>query len=233
VNSDGARRGYFVTLEGPDGSGKSTQTVRLGARLRAAGVAVTVTREPGGTAVGERVREILLHSAELSPTPAADALLFSAARAQLVAEVIRPALDRGDVVVDDRHFDSTLAYQGYGAGLPIDQLRELTRLAVGDLRPDLTFLIDLPVEVGLGRKTGREVTRFEDRFDRAYHERVRAGFLALAAEEPDRFVVVDGTGSLEAIEEQLARTLLARLADAQVWPRGAGSEPDGHSLRIN
>ena len=149
----GRRRGFFLTLEGPEGSGKSTQAHRLAGRLTAAGYHCTVTREPGGTLLGEEVRKIILH--ELSPVPAADALLFNAARAQLVAEVIEPALARGDVVICDRFADSTLAYQGYGAGQSIEALRALAGYAAGDLVPDLTILIDLPVEEGLRRKRDR------------------------------------------------------------------------------
>jgi dTMP kinase len=206
------RRGFFLTFEGPDGSGKSIQAARLAARLVAAGYPCLATREPGGTPVGEAVRGILLHSRDLAPTPTADALLFSAARAQQVAEVIGPALARGDVVVCDRFSDSTLAYQGYGAGEPLDVLRELQRYATAGLVPDLTILIDLPVETGIARKTGEEITRFEARRDLAWHRRVRDGFLAMAAAEPRRFVVVDGSGSIEAVEAEVAAVALPRLA---------------------
>lgn len=238
------RSGFFVTLEGPDGSGKSTQANLLGAALQAAGYATTVTREPGGTRLGEAVREILLHSADLAPGPVADALLFSAARAQHVEEVIAPALARGDVVVCDRFLDSTLVYQGYAAGLPLEELRELGRFAVGDLTPDMTVLVDLPIEQGLGRKTGNEVTRFEERHDHAYHQRVREGFLALAASEPGRFVIVDGARVREAVAADIRKAVLGRLAGwsgpghranpAAGPPRrsSGGSEPEGPSMRI-
>ena len=245
MHVDGARgSGFFLTLEGPEGSGKSTQARRLADSLTAAGRRCVVTREPGGTRLGERVREILLHAADLSPVPAADALLFNAARAQLVAEVIEPALERGEVVICDRFADSTLAYQGYGAGQPLESLRRLNRFAVGDLEPDLTVLIDLPVEVGLGRKLGGEITRFEERVDVDFHRRVREGFLALAAAEPARFVVIDGRQAAAIVEASILETVEKRLAaKAQLTAVNTGcgtdgsaaaaSEPDRDSLRMN
>jgi dTMP kinase len=187
MHRDGGRgSGFFLTLEGPEGSGKSTQAQLLAARLTAAGRRCVVTREPGGTALGERIRDVLLHSDELAPTPATDVLLFNAARAQLAAEVILPALKRGEFVICDRFVDSTLAYQGYGAGQPLTQLAQIIRFAIGNLRPDLTILIDLPVEEGLRRKEGQETTRFEERESVEFHRRVRAGFLSLAARGGDR-----------------------------------------------
>jgi dTMP kinase len=195
-----ARRGWFVTLEGPEGAGKTVVAERLRVVLQARGVHVCSTREPGGTPLGERIRTILLeHLPDRVPLdPWADALLFNAARAQLVRQVIRPALDRGDVVLCARFTDSTLAYQGFGAGLPLDDLRALNAIATGGLEPDLTILLDLPVESGLARKAAGEQTRFESGFDLAFHRRIRDGFLALAADSP-RFVVVDATAPLEEV----------------------------------
>ncbi len=239
----GRRRGFFVTLEGPEGSGKSTQAHRLAGRLTAAGYHCTVTREPGGTLLGEEVRKIILD--ELNPVPAADALLFSAARAQLVAEVIEPALARGEVVICDRFADSTLAYQGYGAGQSIEALRALAGYVVGDLVPDLTILIDLPVEEGLSRKrNSAEINRFESTLDLAFHRRVRDGFLALSAAEPERFVVLDGLLSPEQTEVAVADALRPRLANKQALSRSNAepltydfrvdsSEPNGASVRMN
>ena len=195
-------KGRLITFEGPEGAGKTSQATRLCGWLRRLGLEVTLTREPGGTVTGEHIRELLLSADPEAPrlAPATDALLFNAARAQLVAEVIRPALARGEVVVCTRFADSTLAYQGYGSGLPLDELAAAERLATGGLRPDLTILLDLPVDVGLSRKRpGVEWTRFEASFDLAFHERVRVGFLALAVAEPDRFALIDATVSEEAV----------------------------------
>jgi dTMP kinase len=244
MHPEAPRHGFFVTLEGPDGSGKSTQAKLLAERLTAAGLPCVLVREPGGTALGEAVRQILLHARDLNPVPAADALLFNAARAQHVAEVIRPALDRGDVVVCDRFADSTLAYQGYGAEQPLDDLRTLQRFAIGDLVPDLTLLIDLPVQDGLARKTGDELTRFEERRDVAFHRRVRDGFLDLAAAEPQRFRLIDGTGTLEEVADDLFDAAAVALGIATVARFDTGtrsgerkpvqsSEPQGGTLRMN
>ena len=162
---------------------------------------VRLTREPGGTWLGERIRELLLErTGSTAPTdPLADAMLFDAARRQLVQEVIRPALDDGETVICARFTDSTLAYQGYGAGLDTDMLRRLNDLATDGVRPDLTILLDVPVEAGLARKAPGDVTRFEAEFDLDFHRRVRDGFLALAAAEPDRFAVVDATQPVDHV----------------------------------
>jgi dTMP kinase len=189
------RRGAFITLEGPDGSGKTAHAERLRAAVAATGRDVLLVREPGGTPAGERIRTILMdrHESSVLLTLRADALLFMAARAQLVETVIRPALERGVAVLSDRYLDSTLAYQGFGGRLGLEDLQPVGRFATGGLRPDLTLLFDVPVEIGLARKADAEMTRFEAHFDRAYHERVRAGYLALAAAEPDRWVIVDAS----------------------------------------
>jgi dTMP kinase len=210
----------FITFEGPEGGGKSTQAEVLRASLEAEGRSVVLVREPGGTALGERIRDLLLEDAPDAAAIAArsDALLFSAARAQLVEEVIRPGLASGGIVISDRFADSTLAYQGHGAGLPIDELRVLVRFATNGLRPDLTVLLDLPAQTGLGRKDG-EATRFESGFDEAFHERVRQGFLTLAGEEPDRFTVVDARLSPDEVTDAV-RAAADRLL--------AGSTPEMH-----
>jgi dTMP kinase len=195
-------RGRFITFEGPEGGGKTVLARRLADELRSRGHVVRTLREPGGTRVGERLRAILLEKAgpdALVIDARADALLFSAGRAQLVAEVIVPALEVGEIVIDARHADSTLAYQGYGMGLPLDELRSIQAFATGGLVPDLTILLDVPPAVGIGRKTDDGRNRFESSFDLAFHERVRAGYLAMAAAEPGRFRVIDSSRPLQLV----------------------------------
>ena len=200
---------------------------RLSDALVGRGFDVVQTREPGGTAVGEEVRHIVLDHApgDRPIDPRADALLFSAGRAQLVAEVIRPALARGLIVLDARHIDSTLAYQGYGGGLPVAFLRELQAFATDGLRPDLTVLLDVPVEVGLARKQADEQTRFEAVFDLDFHRRVRDGYLALAEAEPERFVVVDARAPVEDVVEGALAAIVARV--------GTATEPAGAPVRMH
>ncbi len=229
-SSSPAERGWFITIEGPEGAGKTTQAARLESHLRDEGVAVLRTREPGGTRLGERLRDLLLaggQPAAATIDPLADALLFSAARRQLVEEVIRPALEAGTTVVCTRFADSTLAYQGFGAGVPLATLRTLEEIATGGLRPDLTILLDLPAEVGLRRKAPGDQTRFELGFDLAFHRRVRDGFLALAAQEPARFAVVDAERG-EAHVWDGVRGAVGRL-HRNLMPAG---EPDQPAERI-
>jgi dTMP kinase len=223
--NDVRRRGWFVSLEGPDGAGKTTQAERLRDRARDAGFEVVLTREPGGTSIGEAVRELLLHGRRGSSQPLTDALLFNAARAQLVGEVIGPALDRGAFVISTRFADSTVAYQGYGAGLPIDELRSIERFATGGLVPDLTLVLDLPVERGLERKSRAEMTRFETDFDLDFHRRVREGFLAMAAREPGRFAVVDATADADAVAAAIARAVARHIPELAARGRTSGEPP--------
>jgi dTMP kinase len=221
--------GLFVVLEGPDGAGKSGAAASLVRSLRAAGHAVTATREPGGTPIGEALRDVLLRAGVAERSGLADALLFSAARAELVRQVIRPALSRGEVVVSDRYATSTTAYQGYGAGVPLDQLAALERVATGGLRPALIVLIDVSVEAGLARRgaaRGGE-TRFEELFDRAFHERVRDGYLAMAAADPDRWRIVDGTRPEAQVATEVLDIVRRRLRGADVT-----GEPDPVGVRI-
>jgi dTMP kinase len=207
------RRGAFITIDGPDGGGKTTQAELLAAHIRERGRAVQLTREPGGTWLGERIRVLLLErtGSTAQTDPLADAMLFDAARRQLVQEVIRPALDGGETVICARFTDSTLAYQGYGAGLDIEVLRRLNDLATDGLRPDLTLILDVPVEAGLARKAPGDVTRFEAEFDLEFHRRVRQGFLDLATAEPERITVVDATGDIETVRASIAALVDDRL----------------------
>ncbi len=215
----------FITIDGPDGGGKTTQAERLAAHLRELGTTVHLTREPGGTWLGERIRELLLdRTGSTAPTdPLADALLFNAARRQLVRELIAPALDAGDTVVCARFADSTLAYQGYGAGLDIAMLRALNDRATDGIRPDLTVLLDVPVEAGLARKAPGDVTRFEAEYDLDFHRRVRDGFLAIAAAEPRRVAVIDATRDIAEVGEEIV---------ALVRARAAAGEPPARGVRI-
>ena len=240
AESGETRPGVFITLEGPDGSGKSSLLQTLAAALRDAGCDVVATREPGSTPLGEQVRRLVLDTEpKIDRTGRADALLFAASRAQHVEEVIRPAIARGAVVLCDRYADSSLAYQGAGSGVPMDELRAVQRFATGGLVPDLTVLLDLPVEAGLERKAA-EVTRFEAYHDLAYHERVRAAFLAFAAEEPERYAVVDATLDAAA-SSAAALEAVGRLGDrAPCLPNAAGAgaqeprdgEPMGNPVRM-
>lgn len=204
-------RGLFITLEGPDGSGKTTAARHLAEWLRDQGVDTVLTGEPGGTPLGEEVRRLLLHLRDVSDAldPRADALLFAAARAQHTSAVILPAVEAGHWVVCARYIDSSLAYQGHAYGIQLDELRRLQAFATYDTLPDLTVLLDVPVEVGLARTRRRgEWNRFEDTESAAFFERVRAGYLALAAAEPARFRVLDGSGSVAATDA-LVRDVVA------------------------
>jgi len=207
-------RGLFLSFEGGEGSGKSLQAKRLAAELTKRGRDVLLTREPGGTAAGERIREIVLHAQEIALSPEAQVLLYSTARAQNVREVIRPALEAGKIVIADRFFDSTMAYQGYGHGVPLASIKDVTALACGSLAPDRTFLLDIPVETGLGRSGWRAPSKW-DRFevlDPEFHERVRNGYLRLAADEPARWLVLDASRDEGAIAGDVQRAVEALLA---------------------
>jgi len=201
--------GRFITFEGPEGSGKSTQIRLLAAALEEQGLDVLATREPGGTAIGDAVRNILLDARNTRMSPRTEALLFNAARAQLVDEVIRPALAAGLLVLCDRYADSTLAYQGYGHGQPLDPLRQIGRYATGDLTPDLTIYLDIDPLEGLRRKqngAAEEWNRMEQQ-QLAFHQAVREGYLALARLDAARWHVVDASQDAAAIH----RAILARV----------------------
>lgn len=210
-------RGIFVTFEGGEGCGKSTQLRILARRLEAAGVAVHALREPGGTAVGEAVRAILLDPDHAGLDDNAEILLYEAARAQLVAEVIEPALVAGDVVLCDRFYDSTTAYQGYARGIPLADVAALNRAATGDIVPDRTIVLDVDAVTGIKRATSHGADRIEAE-DIAFHERARSGFLAIASGEPERVRVVDGSGDVDAVAEKVA----AALADLPVFADSFG-----------
>lgn len=191
-----SEHGLFLCLEGGEGAGKSTQARLLADALRAEGREVVLTHEPGDTEVGKHVRQIVLDPETGRIAPRTEALLYAADKAEHVESVIRPALERGAVVLTDRYVDSTLAYQGAGRAVPVEELEKLARWATGDLRPHLTVLLDLDPTAGLGRFSGRDRIEAES-LD--FHERVRAGFLELAARNPDRYLVVDATQPPEDI----------------------------------
>lgn len=202
--------GRFITVEGVEGAGKSTLIQALRAHLAASGREVLVLREPGGTAAGDRIRALLLDPGTGALVPRAELLLFCASRAQLVDTVIAPAIDRGAVVLCDRFTDSSMAYQGRARGLPEALVATLNDIATASLRPHLTLLVDLPVEVGLARARARRGLGDDDRFealDLAFHERVRQAFLELAAAEPERFRILDGA----LAPEELAGAAIAAM----------------------
>jgi dTMP kinase len=206
-------RGRFITFEGGEGAGKSTQVKRLVARLQAEGREVVATREPGGSPGAESIRELVLKGAADRWSPVTETLLMYAARRDHVERVIRPALERGAWVVCDRFADSTRAYQGAAGGADPALIAALEAHIVGETRPDLTLVFDLPVEVGLARAHERAGTemRFESKGS-AFHERLREGFLAIARAEPERCAIVDATGSVEAVEAAVWRAVQDRLA---------------------
>jgi dTMP kinase len=207
-----AARGRFITIEGGEGAGKSTQLDLLVAALERAGIAAQRTREPGGSDGAEAIRRLLLEGADERWDAIAETLLFYAARREHVTRLIRPALDRGTWVVCDRFADSTIAYQGHGRGLPMAELQALHRFALGDFTPDLTLLLDLPVAEGLARAAKRSgsADRFE-RLDHAFHERLRQGFLQLAAADPQRCVVIDASGDVHSVHQAVLAAVAARL----------------------
>ncbi len=212
----------FVTFEGPEGAGKSTQIRLLLERLQERGLEALAVREPGGTPLGERVRELLLSTPGLAFDPRAEVLLFCAARAQLVATVIRPALAAGRIVLADRYVDSTQAYQGAGRGLDRQALANVLSFATGGLMPDLTFLLDLPTEVGLARKrSGSAEWNRLDQESVAYHRAVRRGFLELAAREPGRWQVLDAQRPADDLAREILDAVLQRLAARSERPGDA------------
>ena len=217
METAGKPGGFFISFEGPEGGGKSTQIHRLAAALAEQGYRVWTTREPGGTRVGEMIRPILLSQQQPRMTPWSEALLFTAARAEHVEEVIRPRLARGELVLCDRYTDSTLAYQGYGRGLDLDTLRRLQSQATGGLQPDLTMLLNLPIETGLSR-----IPRpAQDRLDRetaTFHQRVRDGYQEMAVADPRRWREVDAAADQDQVAARILVFVSEALAQAGVRP---------------
>lgn len=205
----------FITLEGPEGSGKTTQIELLVAWLGEQGYDVVLTREPGGTDIGNQIRDVLHDPANTRMAATAEILLYSADRAQHVAEFITPFLAEGKIVISDRYYDSTLAYQGYGRGLDLKALQAITAFATGGLKPDLTLYLDIAPERGLERRQsgGGEWNRL-DAEALEFHQRVREGYLELIDQEPERWVVIDADGSVEEVQEEIRVQVEARLGRA-------------------
>jgi len=205
-------RGRFITLEGGEGAGKSTQAKLLVSGLERRGVRVVPVREPGGTPLAEKIRAILKDNRGEAPCAEAETLLFLAARAQLVRKTILPALEEGAWVVSDRFGDSTVAYQGYGRGMPTEAILSMNDFACAGLKPDLTILLDLPPEAGRGRiversgRSGEEIDRIE-LAGADFHSRLREGFLALAAKEKERFAVIDAMRSVEEVRSEIWKSV--------------------------
>ncbi len=212
------QRGKFITLEGGEGVGKSTQSKRLAQFLEDRGITVSRTREPGGSDAGDQLRRLLVEGAPGRWTPLTEAFLYAAARADHVAHLIEPALAEGRWVISDRFTDSTLAYQGFGHGLPLDAVAQLNALAAGELKPDLTFILAVPVGDGLARARARTDERDEaareDRYERmneGFHQRVAEGYLTIARSEPERCVVVDTTRPVDQVARVISATVGERL----------------------
>lgn len=205
----------FITFEGPDGSGKTTQLRLLAKALSLRGIPVLTTREPGGTRIGDAVRSILLAPEHLEMSPRAEALLYIAARAQIVHEIIRPALAEGTVVLCDRFGDSTLAYQGFGHGQNVEQLRTIIHFATGGLAPDLTIYLDVDAATGLQRKQPDLWDRLEA-YNITFHEKVRAGYRALIEQEPARWALLDGEESVAVLHEAILERVLNKVESARL-----------------
>ncbi|MCC7119334.1 MAG: dTMP kinase [Anaerolineales bacterium] len=202
----------FITLEGPEGSGKTSHLPHLVEYLREQGHVVFPTREPGGTSISEQIRDVLHDMKNAEMHPRTETLLYQSARAQIVEQVIKPRLADKEIVISDRYYDSTIAYQGYGHQQNLDEIRALVKYATGGLTPDLTILLDLEVEVGLKRKTQNEVEwNRMDAYTVEFHRRVRAGYLEMVKQEPKRWVVVNSDQPWEAAQAELKRVVMERL----------------------
>ncbi len=217
--TSGSPRGLFITFEGPDGSGKSTQARLLAQRVRQRGRDVLESVEPGGTPIGQQIRRILLDPANQELTPTAELLLMFAARAQNVEQWIWPALEQGRIVISDRFSDSSIAYQGAGRGLGWEKVLELDRIACHGLKPDLTLCIDIDTETGLARALGRPEGAAEWRFEEQaveFHHKVRAAYHELARREPRRFRLIDGSGTREEVAERVSHEFDAFVAGREL-----------------
>ena len=201
----------FITFEGPEGSGKSSQLPALASFLESRSYDVVSTREPGGTRIGNQIREILMRMDNTELHPRTEILLFQAARAQLIEELILPSLAEGKVILCDRYGDSTLAYQGYGHGLDLDRLKLILEFATSGLKPDLTILLDVDVMVGLKRKKAKEEWNRMDAFELSFHERVRRGYHELVSQEPARWKIVDASQSQEQVQVDIRQIVLEAL----------------------
>ncbi len=195
-------RPLFVSFEGIDGSGKSTQCQMLYHELLDRGYIVHLFREPGGTSISEKIRDILLDKEHTEMTPITEMLLYFASRNQLITERVSPALSRGEIVLLDRFVDSTIAYQGYGRDLPLESIHKVAEVAIGDVRPNLTILVDTPLETAENRMDNRELDRLEAE-NAEFKQRTRNGYLVLAAAEPDRFLVLDGQESIDVLKQRV------------------------------
>jgi len=213
---DADNKPMFISFEGPDGSGKSSQIPGLTEKLQKAGQEVLLTREPGGTEIGDQVRKVLFDMRNNAMHPRSETLLFLASRAQLVEEVIRPALVDGKIVLSDRYADSTLAYQGYGHRADLEQLRNIVNYATGGLKPDLTLLFDVDPGVGLRRRdSGGDWNRLDD-YDLKFHERVRAGYHQLVEAEPERWAIIDAAQEPADVASDLQRIVIEKLRSQKV-----------------
>lgn len=205
----------FITLEGPEGSGKTSHLTPLAEWLVEQGYYAFTTREPGGTSIGEQIRAVIHDLKNTEMNPRTETLLYQAARAQFVEQVVKPRLAAGEIVISDRYADSTLAYQGYGHQQDLGQVRALIRYATGGLTPDLTILLDVEVEVGLQRSAKRRAQGGEwnrlDAYELAFHQRVRVGYLELIKQEPERWVVVDAGDAWESVQKRLREIILKRI----------------------
>ena len=209
------KRGLFITFEGIEGCGKSTQSKLLCDYLRRRGYGCAYTREPGGTGLGEKIRETLLHSKNIQISALAEVFLFEAARAQIVREIISPALNKNKIVICDRFYDATTAYQGFAGGIPLDVIKLLNKAATGGLKPDLTILLDIDTQAGLKKAKKKGIDRMEAKAI-AYHRKVRAGYSELARKEPQRIKIVKVEADLNKTQEKIRKIVLKTICHSRV-----------------